>query len=193
MYGKKVMAGRLLSVAVAAVLVHGCLLPQEDQVFADLPPKKNSYPRIVEGLQKPTDQAVSLELGANCKRTVFSVVVEDPDVADRIRNKWFVDPDIGFTTVSFSTQSLGESKLAIRNTPFSAPTQLFSPGSQLYEPGMHRLVVVIADGEFEASSIATTPRSILVNIDGGSELFSDPSYTDTYTWNVTTSLAPCGP
>jgi len=187
------MAGRLLGVAVAAVLVHGCLLPQDDQVINDVPAKRNSYPRVREELATP-GPVTDLALGTGCKRPVFSVVVEDPDLGDTLRNKWFVDPDGAFSTVSFSTRSLDPSKTAVRNTAVIAPTQLFSAGSKLFDPGPHKLVVVIADGEFEGIGIETTGRTHVVPADdGGTRILIDPSYTDKFQWDVTTSLTPCSP
>jgi hypothetical protein len=193
MSGERIMAGRLLSVAVAAVLVHGCLLPQDDQVFDDLPPRRNIAPRIVQDQAKPgAVTAIDLELGPNCRRPSFSVVVEDLDLADRIRNKWFVDPDQAFSTVNFSTNPLNQSETSIRNTPFTAPTQLFSAGSKLAEPGQHFLTVVIADGEFEGGGIATLGRShVIPDGDGGTRVVIDPSHTDQFTWVINTTLSPC--
>jgi hypothetical protein len=192
MNAEKLMAGRLLSVAVAALLVHGCLLPQEDQVFDDLPPKKNSPPRILPGLERPASPLL-LELGDNCRHEPFSINVEDPDRADRIRSKWFVDPDSMFTGVSFSSNTLTESQTTVRNAPIKSPTQLFSASSLLDTIGPHKVTVVIADGEFELG-IQTSPRThVVVASDGGTLVIEDPSLIAYYTWSVTTTKTPCPP
>ena len=61
--GARAMAGLLLSLMVGPLL-SGCLLPQDDQVFVDLPPKRNSPPRIVTW--QPDQQSVGFKSGTGC-------------------------------------------------------------------------------------------------------------------------------
>lgn len=193
MNADSIMAGRLLSVALAAVLVHGCLLPQDDQVIEEIPPKKNSRPSIVAGREKPGQEA-TLDIGTNCRPDTFSALVEDLDLSDRIRSRWFVDPDPMFSGVSFTGNTLEASKKAIRDTPMVAPPQLFSIGSPLREfttgKAPHRLVLVVADGEFEFG-ISSSPTASHTLPDGGT--YIDPSYTASYTWFVTTTMSASCP
>src|SRR4051812_39152025 len=90
---KRIMAGGLLWLGCTAPLLQGCLIPQDDQVLQDLPPKKNSPPRIVGTLpESPT----TLQFGQGCNTAAkhedrFSVSVEDPDLGDAIQNRWIVD------------------------------------------------------------------------------------------------------
>jgi hypothetical protein len=150
-------------------------------------PVANRYPRVVEDQASPP-AVVRLTLGPNCKRPQFSAVVEDPDLSDGIRSRWFVDPDQGFSTLAFAgTLTSVPSKTSLRDAPIKAPEQPFAAGSRLSEPGEHRLVLVIADGEFE-QGIQTAPRMVELQ-DGGVRF--DPTFTDSHTWFVTTDVVPC--
>lgn len=165
----------------------GCLFPQDDQMFPDLPPKKNSPPRFLESTVKPP-QVAPLQLGDGCPLPRFEVSVEDPDPADPIRSRWWVDPDTEFTKPSFVGRVLDPSSTARRAAPVTGPTALTAQGGPLRVTGEHRLVVVIADGEF-SDGIQTRPNSQKLP-DGGT--VDDPTYTATLSWTLTTDLTPCG-
>ena len=171
---------RALALVPCAVWL-GCGTPPQE-----VEPRRNHYPRIVDGLSKPEDPVVKLELGSNCKIPGFSAVVEDPDLEDPIRSRWFVDPDVSFSGVSFTAPTLPSSATSVRNTPIVAPQQLFDVGGKLAEAGQHRLVLVIADGEFGVG-IETLPLNIVIH-DAG---VKDPTYTDRFTWFVTTDRNGC--
>jgi hypothetical protein len=167
-----------------ALALGGCLMPQDDELLPELPPTKNRPPRILEGSAVPQQQ-VSIPVGFNCTPErwagifEFSAKVEDPDVDNPIRNRWFVDPDDKHTTVFFQGLTLPPSTKPTRDTPVKAPANLIA-SSPLSTPGKRRLVLVISDGEFEEG---VTPTRRLVRLpDGG--LTEDLSYTDSFTWLV---------
>jgi hypothetical protein len=168
-----------------ALLVQGCLLPQDNQVLSPTPLYRNQVPRIVESTVLP-GQVTTLRLGTNCTRTLFSAVVEDRDIADRIRTRWFVDPSNTFTGYVLGGKAADPSSMAAR-LPTSPPPDLYETISPLTVQGQHRLTLVISDGEF-TDGINTLPR-VRVLLDGGT--FDEPTYTDSYTWFVTTDLSPC--
>jgi hypothetical protein len=193
MYGRTIMAGRLLCGALAALLVQGCLLPQDDQVLPLLPPAKNTPPRIFSA--KP-EQTTTLTLGDRCPRLAFSVLIEDRDVdpeitdggrryLDVLRHRWFVDD----SKVGVIGRPFEASATAIRAAA-AAPELLFSAGSALAAatPNPHKLTVVVSDGEFgEGKEPRPGPPQPLP--DGGR--IEQQTYTDEYTWLVTTDLSPC--
>ena len=158
-------------------------------MLPNLPAQKNRPPRIlVEAIVPGTP--VTLKLNVTCKLQEFRVPVEDPDVDDKIRNKWFIDDE------SLSTGGLGGHTLdpsdagTRRSAPVVPPTQIFSPaGVFTKEPGAHKLTVVIADGEF-SEGINLVPRPF-GNLSDGGTLFN-PAYTDSFTWDIDTKdQSPC--
>ncbi len=152
-------------------------------MLTDLPPKKNSPPRIVT-----VDPAspVPVKLGLNCKVQQFRVVVEDPDVGDPIRNKWFTELDpLGLGGTTLAVEDAGT-----RSKPVQPPSTLFSATS-IYATnrGKHKLTVVIADGEFSEGD-TLVERVVGTLKDGGVQY--NPAYTDSYTWDIDTSDGtPC--
>jgi hypothetical protein len=181
------LARPLLMWVLALTAVSGCFWPQDDSVFSPIPDKRNSPPRIIPSTIQPAD--IDVSYGPNCILP-FSVNVEDPDVADLIRVKWFVYPPGGKPLISIDGKTILGGSTAVRAkavTAEDAPT-LKSAASELIQNGEHRLEVFIADNEFEATTtagaISTTPRNRSLP-DGGS--VDDPSYFDSHVWIVKTS------
>ena len=167
----------------------GCFWPQDDQVFSDLPPKKNSPPRILPNQVKPS---LDYSYKPGCPNP-FSFSVEDPDVSDVIYNRWFVYSPKATPVAYFDGERLLSGTKPARDKSIVAPTPLFSAASELVQNGEHRVEVVIADGIFVGSTADTVEPHEKTMPDGGVVL--DPSYTDTYVWIVKTSdtLTDCVP
>ncbi len=183
------MAARLLPALLGGVCLFGCLVPQDDNVLFDLPPQRNSPPRVVVGQTQP-QQVVTLLLGDGCRQPSFEAKVEDPDLKDVIRNRWFIDPNGTHTSLFTDGQPLPESLTSIRSSSVKMPTTLFT-ASPLATAGTHVIELLIADGELSegAQPFVRTVTGALP--DGGRGTLTDQSYVDTYQWFVTTDLKPC--
>ncbi len=185
MRGNSIMAGPLLWVALAATLVHGCLLPQDDQVFPVLPPFRNTSPRVDLAQISPDQNGATIQLGNNC--SPFVIAVKDPDKGDTIRSRWFVDPDKAFTTPATEGEA-GSDPRVIR--PIRA---FYAPNGRLALPNpmglnSHKVTVVIADREFQPEGIKLRLSEFI--IDGG--VIKEESEPVTYTWEVATDPStPC--
>lgn len=170
---------------MASAMGAGCVWPQDDQVLPEIPPRRNSPPRIL--LNTVTPQ-LDTNVGPNC-RPAFSFNVEDPDTGDLIRNRWFVFKQGEARTLYFDGRALQPSTTAVRQTRVVAPDALFSAASELVQNGEHRLEVVIADGEL-GEGATPLPRTRGLP-DGGT--VDDPTYIDSFVWFVNTSdtTPPC--
>lgn len=181
--GAGVMA-RLLLCLVTGPLVSGCLLPQDDQVFSDLPPKRNSPPRIVRW--QPERLPLTFYSGTGCANTPFSVYVADEDLSDTLRSYWFIDrtqdsaPYNG--AVVFGGSSLTREVVAPGGGRFTTELSNLTTGS-------HYVSVFVTDGDFQeivdGNIIADRPPRLLT--DGG--LVEDVAYVDTYSWFL--KVEPC--
>lgn len=186
-------ARRLLWGLLPLAALAGCLLPQDSQVLPDLPPAKNTPPLIVDQQVQPSSTSVTLKVGMGCspQKTVFEVPVQDNDFdeargayTDKITSLWIVDPNGasgGFPGRAAPPFSQTLTRL-IKN-----PTEILGAGSALTVPGQHVLQVIISDGDLVGIGI---PQPISKPLpDGG--VLEDPTYTDSYQWNVLTEQGVC--
>jgi hypothetical protein len=169
----------------------GCLLPQEEAVLPVVLPRRNSPPRIV-GFEP--SQRFTLHLGDGCKLREFKVIIDDPDVSDSLRSRWFADRDPDrneFREGTFISPKSGEG--TTRSQPALPDNAIFSLPT-LTRTGNHTLEVVIADGEFFGGTglIQTNDavRKRQVVLPDGTQV-EDESYSDSFTWVLTTDLSPC--
>ena len=190
MNGKRIMAGRLLCTALAAVLVQGCLIPQEDPVLPDLPPKRNTPPVLVLDSATPMKRGTTLFLNPSCmsKDRRFAIAVVDPDLGDKIVTRWFVDHDDKFTTLPVNgTEFPSGAKFAERG--IAKPIELFYTSGRLFDPpGAHWVTVVISDRAFLPEGIDVTLGTFDLP-DGGTT--PDMTTTAQYTWEVITDKTNC--
>ena len=70
----------LAAAALGALLLAGCLLPQEDTILEDIPPPVNQPPAIIESEVQPPSRSFTVDGGTGCPDLVFSAPVEDPDL-----------------------------------------------------------------------------------------------------------------
>ena len=181
------MAGPLLMWVLLAGPGSGCLWPQDDTLFYEPPPQKNSPPRILLTQIKPAQDSSFLPknpmTGQNCTLP-FSFFVEDPDVADAIRVRWFVfapGATRGNAIAGDKTISGGVSTLR----PGSVTAPLGLHNTELAQNGDHRVEVEIADGFFDDTSPTGTEPKFRSMPDGG--VLKDDAYIDSYLWIVKTS------
>lgn len=186
------MAGPLLWLALQAGAGSGCLWPQDDQLFSELPPQANRPPRIVPTLpiRPQLDSSFLPTKDGNPCPLPFAFSVEDPDISDVIRTRWFVYEPGADRSVSFTGDRVPAGLTAVRPTTVTAPPALGRTGSALIQNGEHRVEVVIADNEFDGPDIDTLPKPRTLP-DGG--VVEDKAYTDSYIWIVTTkdNLGDC--
>ena len=175
------MAGPLLMWVLALTAVSGCFWPQDDQVFSEIPPKKNSPPRILLGTVHPS---LDYSLKPGCPNP-FTFNVEDPDISDPIYNRWFVYAPGAKPVAYFDGEKLPSGTKAQRDKAITPPIPLLNISSELNQNGEHRLEVVIADGQFIGSSATDVEQHQKTMPDGG--LADDSSYIDSYVWVVKTS------
>jgi hypothetical protein len=177
------LAGPLLMWVLALTAVSGCFWPQDDQLFTEIPRKKNSPPRIVLDQVKPGGVDVSLK-PSSCPNP-FSIIVEDPDIADPIYNRWFVYAPGAKPVAYFDGEKLTSSTKPVRDKAIIPPAQWLNISSELMQNGEHRLEVVIADGLIRGSSATDVEPHSYPLADGGT--VDDSSYIDSYVWVVKTS------
>jgi hypothetical protein len=172
-------------VAAWAILLGGCLLPQEDHILGDLPPRMNQPPQIVESLLTPASRFVTVQNGGNCPLLTFKAPVSDPDVEDRLIYNYYIDPNLNPGFVKQAILPNGGSPQR------PDPAQLdvsFAVAGPLQQPGQHVVEVLVADGPL----VNRDPQPRVVTLlDGGTAL--DPSYAVTYAWVVTVNPGPCPP
>ncbi|MFZ5442843.1 MAG: hypothetical protein ACOZQL_22750 [Myxococcota bacterium] len=182
------MAGLLLCLWGCTPLM-GCLIPQDDQVLPDLPPRKNSPPRIVSNLPK---QSISYFTSAMCsaQNVPFKVVVSDDDVSDTLRSLWLIDydPSLGSAaSAPFIPNAVTSRGQPLRDMP--EPTaQSFKSALANLTAGTHLLTVYVADREFQEFTgvVATVEREIFV----GDASVPDTGFTDSFTWVLKVESCP---
>jgi len=187
------MAGLLLWTVVAFPSA-GCLVPQDDEVLPDLPPQRNSPPRILREATVPANRKLTVNTGAACKPT-FSVSVEDTDFdptsqtyKDTLRSRWFIDPNNEYTSTPGSI--VREGNPVAPGTSLvrvvEAPPQLIAALAGLSNE--HRVEVWVTDGEFVEFS-EPPPGGLRVvgkpaEMPDGSTL-ENPAFYDSHEWLVT--------
>jgi hypothetical protein len=179
------LAGSLLGVWVVVAGV-GCVIPQDDVVFPDLPQKKNSPLKIVTW-SPPGQREQTAEVGvssATCKPTVFSVVVNDPDANDQTRSLWYIDRTEGSPGIPGIADSVGSNTRTVR-----APNTFANRLSTLVDGKRHLVEVYVTDGDFDQDKFGEASRlPVGTLIDGGPLL--DPAYVDFNFWLVQVERCP---
>lgn len=139
-------------------------------------PQLNRPPRIVLATLQPP--GVDTDYKPGCPLP-FAASVEDWDVEDTIRSRWYVFAPGGAFGLPYSGQSLAASDRALRSEQLTPPEELRT--SALYQNGQHHLMLAVADGEFASNGTDTIYRTLQLP-DGGT--IYDPSYVDAWVWLV---------
>lgn len=195
-----------MAVMLLLPLASSCLVPQDDQVFPALPPRKNNPPRIVRA--SPDQRVTTILVGpvsTSCPSPQFSVTVND-DVGETISSKWFVDATADFKPTIASPEFV-PSPVDVTGTNFgvaavSSPKSLINKLSQLIDNKQHRVDVWVTDGKFGSDSIdvtlvrgqtlpdGTTSVDCSNLVDGKSPPYCDLAYKDNYVWLVEVQTCP---
>ena len=175
-------------VASWAVALSGCVIPQDDTLFAGLPRARNRPPRIVENQVSPQTRIIR-EFGSEACRESFEVLVIDPDVDDDISVTWFVDYTPGSSSPEQITL-LATTGRPQRDDRATFEVDLSAASSPLRAPGLHLVEAVVADRQLNPAT--RTPVSIPgENPDGGPSIVVDEGYAVTYAWTVETVAGVC--
>lgn len=179
--GIPAMAGLLL-IALCGLPLTGCLIPQDDQVFPVLPPRRNSPASIVQ--QTPEEGRTTFRNGAGCPgNPEFAVLVEDEDISDAMRVRWFVG-DLVFQppNVSSVDRVLREIRAPTAGGFTTALANLTAGRTELLTVYVADTEIVVSEGKVSLDARPAFPR-----VDGG--MASDRGYLDSHTWVL--DVEPC--
>jgi hypothetical protein len=173
-------------VAVAACATTGCLIPQDDTLLEGVPGQRNRPPRIVESLVSPQERYIA-DFGAGQCDLTFEVVVEDPDVNDRIVVHWYLDYNPEDPRGPYRQYELANTTSDPRRSDRgSLLISLASANSPLGTPGTHLVEALVSDAEL----VDRVVKSRLVELPDGT-FIENPGYVATYAWVVNTVQGDC--
>jgi len=184
---RQIMAGLLLWGALSAPL-SGCLIPQDNPVLIDIPPRANRPIRIEDW--SPADQRVEFKnnnvVACTSQNQTFSLTVADDDTADIVYSRWFIDKND--QSVAYSPSDIpGGSRQRTVTAPSSAN---FRTALADLDPGTHLITVYVSDTAFlEYDGVINTQSRDTPAPDGG-VLYRDRSYVDNYTWVLDVKACP---
>jgi hypothetical protein len=157
---------RLSALAAALLALPACPILTPDNHFEDRPP------RIVEEGVQPGGYEVRVAPGAGCLPLAFSAQVEDPDLADSIWYRWFVDGMLVAEDVVHNPAFE-----LLRSEPLTWSVVPRAPSSPLRAPGTYLVELVAADGVL----VGREPQPRRPHADDR----GDATYADERAWLVT--------
>ena len=182
--GAPAMAGLLLFALCCTPLL-GCIIPQDEQLIGELPPKRNG-PIAIKRTDPPTVRTTWYN-STSCPslEPSFKLTVEDEDLGDVMSSLWF----IGDT----NTQPYAPTPLP----GGSNPRNVFPPSSLGFKSALANLIagsaavltVYVADTSFQevvGGQVALVPRDTKLP-DGGSLDFGK---MDSFTWVLDVEACP---
>ena len=182
--GARTMAGLLLSLLLTSPLV-GCVIPQDEQVIDELPPRRNSPLKIVS--QEPQEPRTTFYNSTSCLglNPVFVLIAEDEDVADIVYSMWFVDKSNASQPFRPNLIPGGGSQ----RRSVTAPSSGFKSALANLGAGTHLLTVYVADSAFQevVDGQVSVSRPDKVLPDGG--VVADKGSIDNFTWVL--DVEPC--
>jgi hypothetical protein len=167
-------SSRLPVLVLALLVLPGCPILAPDNYFQDRPP------RLVEEFSWPPGYQVRVTADQGCTPIEFSARVEDPDLDDDIRYRWFVNDDLKSEDVVRNTTSE-----MLRAEPLAWSVTPRNPDGALPGPGTYLVELIAADAEF----VGREPQPRRPRPDGG----GDPTYADSRVWVVTVEPGPACP
>lgn len=171
----------LLLVMVGCIPMSGCLIPQDDYVFGELPPRRNRPLKIVG--HNPPGLAVKFFNSARCadKNEPFTVIVEDEDVQDEVRSRWVInDNNTDYEPKAVTVRNV------VREVP--APSSTFPSAMANLPTGTALLSVYATDSLFLESGDRTNVTRALVTLPDGTSVV-DKGSVDSFTWTL--NVVPC--
>lgn len=182
---------RMLLWLLAGASLEGCLLPQDDQVFPSLPPRKNSPLQIVG--QVPAQRETTY-LGTCAEQPAFQVDVSDLDLRDTLKAVWFID------RTPTSTAYLGAPVFPTgteRRTVSSPRDRFVTDLNALVGPTRRVVEVFVTDGDFTSLGETILAERPPVTWEDGSPVqlpdggpVSNPASVDSYVWLVEVQSCP---
>ncbi len=172
------MAGVLLF-ALCCTSLLGCIIPQDDELVPELPPKRNGPIKIVT--TDPTDPRTTYFNTTQCLslEPSFKLRVEDEDLTDTVYSFWFIG---NTNTQPFQpTPVAGGSKTRAISPPSSLG---FKSALANLPAGTAVLTVYVADTSFQevvGGQVSTVARDPKVLADGGLSA-ADVGTIDSFTW-----------
>lgn len=174
------MAALLLG-AVWATSLSACLIPQDDQVIPELPPKRNSPISIVDHL--PGGFLVGYPPTSCGVRSAFSLSVQDADPGDQVRSMWFIDIDRD-DPLGFEARPLS---LAAGQVDVAPPTASgFTSRLANLSTGIHTLTAYVTDSAFADNSANVEVLRADVTLPDGTQV-ADPPSLDSFSWTLEVS------
>ncbi|ADO72266.1 hypothetical protein [Stigmatella aurantiaca] len=170
----------------AVCVASGCMLPQDDIFLEELPERRNRPPRIVETQVQPPVRIIRDFGAAGQCELEFSVIVEDPDVDDRISVKWYLDYNPQNPIGPYRETDLARNGQSQRGERATLNINLRAANSPLRELGTHLVEALVTDSRLLAGR---QPESITYEGDGG--VIVNPGFVVTYSWFVTTVQGDC--
>jgi hypothetical protein len=181
---------RLLLFACLALAGSACLIPQDDAVFPDLPPRKNSPLRVLAPSVKPEQRKTTIRVGPvseTCPRPEFSMTVADEDTGDQIRSLWFVDPTPTYQPTPTNPVPVFNGGVIFGGTSVtrqvSAPNAMLTFLTGLVDGREHLVEAWVTDGEFDPNGPPTSVSRPDRTLPDGSTV-PDTAYTDSNVWIV---------
>ncbi|RYZ42001.1 MAG: hypothetical protein EOO71_09680 [Myxococcaceae bacterium] len=180
---KPLMAG--LGAASLAV-GSGCLIPQDEALLEGVPQFKNRPPRIVEEQVEPSERILRAFGVGTCTQD-FSVVVEDPDVDDRLTVEWYVDYNPSEPVGFYRQIVLANTGQPRRDDRGTLHMDLRSANNPLGTPGIHLVEALVTDRHL--TNRQPDPPEEVFLADGG--LVKNPGFVTSYSWVVNTVAGDC--
>ncbi|MFY0567888.1 hypothetical protein ACN28E_29220 [Archangium lansingense] len=145
--------------------------------------QRNRPPRIVESQVQPTERIIR-GYGSDLCNLEFSIIVEDPDVNNRLLAYWYVDFDPSQTRGEDDRDTIEpRDRKVVRDERASFQVNFGSADfNRLNTPGDHIVEVVVTDTSLVGREPAESKTIPLA--DGGTLI--DPGYAATYVWFVRT-------
>ena len=181
--GAPAMAGLLLCVMSSTPLL-GCLFPQDEDVFPELPPKRNSPLQIKAQAPELRTTFYNSTMCQSLNKP-FTLTVEDEDTVDVVSSIWFIGET---TTQPFIPTSVpGGSKIRSVTAPSSLGFK--SALANLTAGRTQTLTAYVADTLFQevlGGNVEVQLREERL-VDG--VLVRDVGYKDSLTWVL--DVEPC--
>ncbi|RKH42763.1 hypothetical protein [Corallococcus llansteffanensis] len=167
----------------------GCLIPQDEALLEAVPEFKNRPPRIVEEQVEPSERILRAFGVGSCTQD-FSVVVDDPDVDDRITVEWYVDynpsnPEGYYRQIVLANSSTGQVRRDDRGT---LHMDLRSANNPLSAPGIHLVEALVTDRSLYQRQVEP-PDEVILPDDAGT--VKNPGFVTSYSWVVNTVPGDC--
>ena len=173
----------VLAALLAVAGLSACLLPQDDNILADLSTAPNQPPSILEAKVQPPTHLFSVDGGADCPPLTFSAPVEDADLADLLYFNFYADTTADTGLVAQGT--IPPSGSAFRTEAATYTVNFAAPGP-VQTPGTHFVEVLVADGPL----VNGAPVPVQVPLpDGGTAL--QTTYAVSYVWLATVTDGGC--